>query len=113
MGRLNDRLHVGLQRSVDSQCQRIGGIIGCGRGVEAEETLNHALDLNFVGFSVTGNCGFERKGSGLNDGDIMLFKYAEDHTAGVRNIQSGTGISRKKEFFHHGKMRIIFLQVCG
>ena len=86
----------------DGDRQGVGGVVGAGDLVQAQQELHHALYLILGRIAITGHRLFDFGRFILLDGQPGIGQGQQGHPTRVSDGQRGTGILAEKEFFHGG-----------
>ena len=84
----------------DSDGQTIRRIVWPGNPVQAEESLDHALDPGLVGSAIPGHRLFDGHRRVLGVGNTMLVESEQNHPAGMADRHPRRDIPPEKKLLH-------------
>ena len=96
--------------AADSRSQGVGGMVGCGNGIQSQKEADHLLNLAFIRFTAADYRLLYGIGRVFTHNKALLHQGQGKNPPGLRHRNSAGYVAAKIEGFHRRLTRIVGFQ---
>jgi hypothetical protein len=96
--------------AADSRSQGVGGVVGCGNGIQSQKEADHLLNLTFIRFPAANYRLFYDIGRIFSHNKTLLGQGQGKDSPGFRHGNSAGYVTAKVEGFHRRLIGLVGFQ---